>query len=199
MPFDATPGGGGGWSGPSLTGKMLIAMPSMGDPRFRRTVIYMCAHSPDGALGLIVNKHAGQISFPDLLEQLDMKCQPGTEHIRVQLGGPVETGRGFILHTDDYTLKNVTMPVRDHVGLTTSVDILRDMAEGRGPVRALVALGYSGWGPGQLEYEIRSNAWLHCDADLELIFSPGLEKKWATALAKIGIDPASLSGESGRA
>ncbi len=197
MPFDATPGGGGG--GPSLAGKLLIAMPNMGDLRFRRTVIYMCAHSPDGALGLIINKHAGQISFPDLLEQLDMKCAPGTEHIRIQLGGPVETGRGFILHTDDYFLKGVTMPVREHVGLTTSMDILRDMAEGRGPQKVLVALGYSGWGPGQLEYEIQGNAWLHCNADTDLIFSTSLEGKWDAALAKLGINPGNLSGTSGRA
>jgi len=196
MPFDVTPGGGGG---PSLAGKLLIAMPNMGDLRFRRTVIYMCAHSPDGALGLIINKHAGQISFPDLLEQLDMKCAPGTEHIRIQLGGPVETGRGFILHTDDYFLKGVTMPVREHVGLTTSMDILRDMAEGRGPQKVLVALGYSGWGPGQLEYEIQGNAWLHCNADTDLIFSASLEGKWDAALAKLGINPGNLSGTSGRA
>jgi putative transcriptional regulator len=199
MPFDATPGGGGGGGGPSLAGKLLIAMPNMNDPRFRRTVIYMCAHSPDGALGLIINKHAGQISFPDLLEQLDMKCAPGTEHIRVQLGGPVETGRGFILHTDDYFLKGVTLPVKEHVGLTTSLDILRDMAEGRGPQKVLVALGYSGWGPGQLEYEIQANAWLHCDADTDLIFSTSLETKWDAALARLGINPGNLSGESGRA
>ena len=198
MPFDATPGGGGG-SGPSLAGKLLIAMPSMNDPRFRRSVIYMCGHSPDGALGLIINKHAGQISFPDLLEQLDMKCAPGTGHIRVQLGGPVETGRGFILHTDDYFLDGVTLLVKEHVGLTTSQDILRDMAEGRGPKKVLVALGYSGWGPGQLEYEIRANAWLHCDADTDLIFSTSLDTKWDAALARLGINPGNLSGESGRA
>ena len=196
MPFDATPGGGGG---PSLAGKLLIAMPNMGDPRFKRTVIYLCAHSPDGALGLIINKHAGQISFPDLLEQLDMKCTPGTEHIRIQLGGPVETGRGFILHSDDYFLKGVTMPVREHVGLTTSMDILRDMAEGRGPQKVLVALGYSGWGPGQLEHEIQANAWLYCDADNDIIFSADMETKWARALARLGINPANLSGEGGRA
>lgn len=199
MPFDATPGRGGGWSGPSLAGKMLIAMPSMGDPRFHRTVIFMCVHSPDGALGLIVNKHAGQISFPDLLEQLDMKCKPGTEHIRIQLGGPVETGRGFILHTDDYFLKGITMPVKEHVGLTTSLDILRDMAEGRGPQKVLVALGYSGWGPGQLEHEIQANAWLYCDADNDVIFSADMETKWARALARLGINPANLSGDAGRA
>ncbi|MSP43851.1 MAG: YqgE/AlgH family protein [Alphaproteobacteria bacterium] len=200
MPFDATSdGGSGGGGGPSLTGKLLIAMPSMNDPRFRRTVIYICAHSPDGALGLIINKHAGQISFPDLLEQLDMKCAPGTEHIRIQLGGPVETGRGFILHTDDYFLDGVTLPVREHVGLTTSLDILRDMAQGRGPQKALVALGYSGWGPGQLEYEIRANAWLPCDADSDLIFSASLDTKWDAALARLGINPGNLSGDSGRA
>lgn len=200
MPFDATPGGGGGgWSGPSLTGKMLIAMPVMGDPRFQRTLIYMCAHSPDGALGLIVNKHAGQISFSDLLEQLDMKCGPEAGQIRVQLGGPVETGRGFILHTDDYRLENVTMPVRDHIGLTTSIDILRDMADGKGPRRAMVALGYSGWGPGQLEYEIRANAWLHCNADPDLIFSNDMETKWPRALALLGLDPGKLSGSAGHA
>ncbi|MEQ1890132.1 MAG: YqgE/AlgH family protein [Alphaproteobacteria bacterium] len=199
MPFDATPDGGGGRGGPSLAGKLLIAMPNMGDPRFRRTVIYMCAHSPDGALGLIINKHAGQISFPDLLEQLDMQCAPGTEHIRIQLGGPVETGRGFILHTDDYFLPGVTMPVREHVGLTTSLDILRDMAGGKGPQKVLVALGYSGWGPGQLEYEIQANAWLHCNADADLIFSASLETKWDAALARLGINPGNLSGASGHA
>lgn len=199
MPFDATPGGGSGWSGQSLEGKLLIAMPSMGDPRFKRTVIFMCAHTPDGALGLIINKHAGQISFPDLLAQLDMKCAPGAEDIRVQLGGPVETARGFILHTDDYFLKDLTLRIKNQVGLTSSLDILRDMSVGKGPQRCLVALGYSGWGPGQLEHEIRANAWLHSNADQELIFSPDMDAKWLLALAKLGIDPANLSGGAGHA
>jgi len=198
MPFDTTPQRRRGFGG-SLEGEMLIAMPNMGDARFRRTLIYMCAHSPDGALGLIVNKHAGEIFFPDLLAQLDMKCAPGTEHIRVRLGGPVETERGFVLHTDDYLLDGVTMPILNHVGLTTSLDILRDIAEGKGPEKCAVALGYSGWGPGQLEFEIQANAWLHCEADLDLIFSPDLEAKWPRALAKLGIDPGNLSGAAGHA
>lgn len=198
MPFDATPGGGG-WSGHSLEGKLLIAMPSMGDPRFHHAVIFMCAHTPAGALGLIVNKHAGQISFPDMLAQFDMKCAPESGHIRVQLGGPVETGRGFILHSDDYFLKDATMRIKNRVGLTTSLEILRDMSQGRGPQQCLVALGYSGWGPGQLEYEIKANAWLHCNADRELIFSADVETKWHHALAKLGIDPANLSGDAGHA
>lgn len=198
MPFDATSGRGRGFGG-SLEGELLIAMPAMGDPRFARTVIFVCAHSPDGALGLIINKHAGEIFFPQLLAQLDMKCAPGTEHIRVQLGGPVETERGFVLHTDDYLLKDVTLPIANHVGLTTSLDILRDIAQGRGPRRCVVALGYSGWGPGQLEFEMQANAWLHCNADHELIFSPDLADKWPRALAKLGIDPANLSRDAGHA
>ena len=197
MPFDATPDPGR--PGRSLEGKMLIAMPAMGDPRFSRTVIFMCAHSPGGALGLIVNKHAGEITFADLLSQFDIAPDPDVADMRVHLGGPVETERGFVLHSDDYFVDDVTMPIRSHVGLTANIEILKEMAAGKGPRKRIVALGYSGWGPGQLESEIQANAWLHCDADEDLMFAEDMDATWQAALAKLGIDLSNFSGEAGRA
>lgn len=182
----------------TLEGKLLVAMPSMGDPRFERTVIYMCAHSPEGAMGLVINKPAKHISFPELLTQLGIEAETDVEPIRVLSGGPVESARGFVLHSDDYT-QATTMEVGEHVALTATVDILKAIAAGEGPRRCLFALGYAGWGPGQLDAEIQANGWLHVDADPDILFSADLDRKWTRAIAKLGFDIAHLSGTAGRA
>lgn len=186
-----------------LEGKMLIAMPSIGDSRFERTVIYMCVHNPDGAMGIVVNKPAQNITFPDLLERLSIPV-PGAQSpdriaCPVLAGGPVEMGRGFVLHTQDYFSEESTLPVDENVGLTASVDILRAMAMGCGPSRALLALGYAGWAPGQLDAEIQANGWLHCDPDPDLLFGLNLDAKYHEALAKLGVNISLLSGEAGHA
>lgn len=182
----------------TLEGKLLVAMPTMGDPRFERTVIYMCAHSPEGAMGLVINKPAEHISFPELLTQLGIEAETDVEPIRVLSGGPVESARGFVLHSDDYT-QATTMEVGEHVALTATVDILKAIAAGEGPRQCLFALGYAGWGPGQLDAEIQANGWLHVDADPDILFSADLERKWTRAIAKLGFDIAHLSGTAGRA
>ena len=181
-----------------LTGQLLIAMPNMRDPRFEKTVIYMCVHNAEGAMGLVVNKQIESISFPQLLEQLEIDTPASPPVIRIHFGGPVESGRGFVLHSSDYG-KNGTVTVDNAVALTATVDILRDMAERRGPTRSLLALGYAGWGPGQLDGELQQNAWLNVTADEELIFGEDVESTWERAIAKIGIDPRLLSGEAGHA
>lgn len=189
-----------------LDGQMLIAMPGISDPRFERSVIYMCAHSEDGAMGIVVNKPAEGIRFADLLERLDIV--PAGERIDlpkqaaellVHFGGPVEMGRGFVLHTSDYFASESTLPIDERIGLTATLDVLRAIASGKGPRHALLALGYSGWGPGQLEREIRDNGWLHCDADEALVFGIDLDSKYDTALATLGISTTTLSSEAGHA
>lgn len=181
-----------------FTGQLLIAMPTMPDPRFARTVIYMCAHSDEGALGLVVNKLFEDLNFEDLLDQVGIEPTECKRVIPVHSGGPVEAGRGFVLHSKDFTDES-TMIVDDQVSLTASIDILREIAAGAGPRKCLLALGYSGWGPGQLESEIHENGWLNVPADEALIFDTDLENKWQRAIAKIGVDFAKLSGQSGRA
>lgn len=181
-----------------LEGQLLIAMPTMGDERFERTVIYMCAHSANGAMGLVINKLAEQIDFAELLEQLSVDVPEVHSDIRVHVGGPVETGRGFVLHTGDYR-QDSTLMVGDTIGLTATVDILKSIAEGDGPARSLLALGYAGWAPGQLDDEIQANGWLHVDADMGLLFDQELETKWERAVQKLGVDPAFLSIDAGRA
>ena len=181
-----------------LTGHLLIAMPTMRDPRFQRTVIYMCAHNAEGAMGLVVNRLIGSITFPDLLEQLGIEHGDLGDEIHVHFGGPVESGRGFVLHSNDYQ-KEGTLQVTDYVGLTATVDILRDIAAGSGPRRAMLALGYAGWGPGQLDSEIQANGWLHAEADEALIFDPDLDGKWQQAISKLGFDMTMLSGDAGHA
>jgi putative transcriptional regulator len=183
---------------PYLTGQLLIAMPGMRDSRFARTVIYLCAHNADGAMGLVVNRLVGAITFPDLLTQLGIESRPVTEEIRVHFGGPVESGRGFVLHSGDYTQEG-TLRVNPEVGLTATIDILRDIADGTGPRLQLLALGYAGWGPGQLDSEIQANGWLHVAADEKLVFDADLDSKWERAIAKLGIDPSMLSGDAGHA
>lgn len=189
-----------------LDGQLLIAMPGMEDERFARSVVYICAHSSDGAMGIIVNKPVEDISFPDLLEQLeivsgedDIRLPAKAKTMRVHRGGPVETGRGFVLHSDDYRTENATLPIDDGVCLTATIDILRAIVENRGPTRALLALGYAGWAPGQLEGEILANGWLTCAADPDLVFDGDLETKYDRALLKLGIAPGMLSRESGHA
>ena len=189
-----------------LDGQMLIAMPGMSDPRFDRSVIFMCAHSDNGAMGIIVNKRAPMISFSELLERLDIlpqesriKLPDDVQSMLVQFGGPVEPGRGFVLHTSDYFSADTSLPIDERVALTATLDILRAIAGGQGPRRSLLALGYAGWAPGQLEDEIQRNGWLSCMADEDLLFSNDLDSKYLNALHKIGVDPAMLSSEAGHA
>ena len=181
-----------------LSGQLLVAMPGMEDPRFAKTVIYMCAHNEDGAMGLVINRAIELLTFPDLLEQLGIETVDPDARINIQFGGPVESGRGFVLHSSDYS-QDVTMVVDNDVALTATIDILKAIAVGDGPRQRLLALGYSGWGPGQLDAEIKRNGWLHVDADKELVFGLDLDGKWERAIRKIGIDPRMLSGEAGHA
>jgi len=180
------------------TGKFLIAMPGMQDERFAQSVVYMCAHGPEGAMGLVINKPIDSITFPDLLSQLDINVPPAGQGIEVLFGGPVETGRGFVLHSPDY-MHDATMVVGDDVALTATVDILKAIAEGAGPEQSLLALGYAGWGAGQLDDEIMANGWLSVDADSDLLFDTSLSLKWNRAMAKLGIDPLMLSDDAGHA
>ncbi len=181
-----------------LTGQLLIAMPNMRDPRFARSVIYVCAHNADGAMGLVVNRLAGSVTFPDLLEQLSIEPGTACEEIRVHFGGPVESGRGFVLHSGDYR-HDSTLQVDEKMALTATVDILTDIAQGRGPRCSLLALGYAGWGPGQLDSEFQANGWLSVAADETLVFDDDLNSKWERAIGKLGIDVSLLSGEAGHA
>ena len=183
-----------------LTGQMLIAMPGMGDPRFERSVVYMCAHNAEGAMGLIVNKPAQDIAFADLLAQLKIEAPARDQEIRVLFGGPVENGRGFVLHSNDYQSNDSTLKVDGGIGMTATLDILEDIAHGRGPKTSVLALGYAGWGPGQLESEIVENGWLICDASDMLIFGDdATDGKWIAAIKSLGIDPLMLSASGGRA
>jgi len=189
-----------------LDGQMLIAMPTMGDERFTRSVIYVCAHSTEGAMGIIVNQPAANIKFPDLLVQLEVipaaeriELPTKAEDVKVLKGGPVETGRGFVLHSADFFIENSTLPIDEGICLTATLDILKAIARGNGPASAILALGYAGWAPGQLEHEIQENGWLHCTADPELIFGADTGGKYEKALRKIGIDLSHLSNQAGHA
>ncbi len=186
-------------SGESLAGRLIIAMPNIGDPRFERSVIYLFAHQADGAMGLIVNRPTDDLRFDDLLEQLDLGIEGDAPQTQVRFGGPVEVERGFVLHSDDYHRDEATMRVDKGISVTATVDILKAMAAGDGPERALFALGYAGWGPGQLEREILENGWLHCEADDAIVFDDEDDTKWSRALAKIGVHPSALSSASGSA
>ena len=189
-----------------LDGQLLVAMPVMGDPRFERSVIYLCAHSSEGAKGIIVNRPAGSIDFPGLLVQLDIiktadqiTLPENAETMKVLKGGPVDTGRGFVLHSSDFFIKDATLNIDDGICLTATVDILKAIAKGSGPKHAILALGYAGWAAGRLENEIQHNGWLHCAADADLIFGGDVEEKYQRALRKIGVDPGMLSAEAGHA
>jgi putative transcriptional regulator len=185
--------------GLNFTGQMLIAMPGMMDPRFAHSTVLLCAHSEDGAMGLIVNKTMGGMKFSDMLEQLSIDESADSRKMPLHFGGPVEGGRGFVLHSAEYRSDISTLPVSDLFAMTATLDILEDMAVGGGPDQALMALGYSGWGPGQLESEIAENGWLVCDASLELVFQPDNDTKWEAALNSLGIDPLTLSASAGHA
>lgn len=181
-----------------LTGQFLIAMPQMADPRFAQTVIYLCAHTADGAMGLVINRQIDSITFPGLLRQLEIEVADADDQIRVMFGGPVEMARGFVLHSQDY-VQDSTLLIGDGVGLTATLEILKDMARGAGPKRCLLALGYAGWAAGQLDHEIQANGWLHAPADENLIFGDEAGSKWDRALGILGISAALLSGEAGHA
>lgn len=189
-----------------LDGQMLIAMPTMHDERFARSLIYVCAHSSEGAMGIVVNQPASNINFADLLVQLEVipavdaiQLPQSAGAMKVLKGGPVETGRGFVLHSADFFIENSTLPIDEGICLTATLDILKAIAKGDGPASAVLALGYAGWAAGQLESEIQENGWLHCAADAELIFGTDVEGKYEKALKKIGIDLGMLSSEAGHA
>ncbi len=181
-----------------LTGQLLIAMPMMDTPHFAQSVIYVCAHTPDGAMGIVVNRPLHQPSFDDLLEQLEVLPAPPARRIELFRGGPVDSARGFVLHTRDWTGDGSLM-VDDHVALTASLDVLKAIADGGGPAQGMLALGYAGWGPGQLEQEMQDNAWLTAPAPLDLLFDGDHDTKWRRAMGILRVDPALLSGVAGHA
>ena len=181
-----------------LTGQLLIAMPAMDDPRFSGSVIYLCAHTEEGAMGLVINRPLARPSFEELLRQLEIVPVPPARHIRLWAGGPVDNGRGFVLHTSDWTGEG-SLRVNDRLALTASLDVLKAIAEGGGPREGLLALGYAGWGPGQLETELAQNAWLTVPAPEDLVFDAGHDTKWRRALAALRIDPLALSAAAGHA
>jgi putative transcriptional regulator len=181
-----------------FTGQLLIAMPGMRDEQFYKTVIYVCAHTDDGAMGLILNQVINGLSFPSLIEQLGIEEVVNDPTVPIHFGGPVESGRGFVLHSNEYQ-RDATLEVDDSVSLTATIDVLKAIAGGRGPKQSLLALGYAGWGPGQLDDEIRANGWLQVPADMDLIFGDNQVNKWELSIAKIGIDPGMLSDEVGHA
>lgn len=183
----------------NLTGQLIIAMPDMGDPRFERAVILICAHSASGAMGLILNQPVPELRFRDLLAQLKIPRGDQARDIHMLIGGPVERGRGFVLHSTDYHGGSATMAVGSGYGMTTTLDVLEALGHGRGPLQAILAFGYSGWGAGQLEAEIASNDWLIGDASDGLVFGPEASRKWALALGSMGINPMALSPSGGRA
>lgn len=189
-----------------LNGQLLIAMPTMTDKRFARSVIYLCTHTADGAMGLIVNQRAKNISFPQLLQQLGIVTSKAADvvppEIRLKdvfVGGPVDTKRGFVLHSADYHASSNTLTIDKRISLTATIDILKAMAEGTGPDQSMLALGYAGWAPGQLEAEIQHNGWLHCPADPEIVFGRDIDLKYDQALERIGIDLSHLVTEAGHA
>jgi putative transcriptional regulator len=182
----------------SLTGQVLIAMPGLQDPRFSQSVIYLCAHTADGAMGIVINRPLSEPSFADLLKQLEVAPVPPARSIRLCSGGPVDNARGFVLHSADWTGEG-SLRVTSDMALTASLDVLKAIAGGGGPVHGLLALGYAGWGPGQLDVEIQQNAWLSAPADTELLFDGAPDTAWRRALARLRIDPLLLSGAAGHA
>lgn len=183
-----------GW----LTGQLLVAMPTMLDPRFEKTVLLMCSHGPDGAMGLVLNRLFSDISFRGLLTQLNVEISPMTTDMSIHYGGPVDPIRGFVLHSLDYR-RSGTTEITPSVGVTATVEILQALADGKGPARSTLALGYAGWAPGQLEAEIQANGWLTTPPDDDIVFDEAMESKWSRALAKIGVSPDVLVGDVGHA
>ncbi|CTQ60989.1 MAG: YqgE/AlgH family protein [Roseibium album] len=191
----------------SLEGQFLIAMPSMADSRFEHSVIYLCSHSDQGAMGLVVNQVARHLSLEELLIQLDIlnddesaiRLPDSVRGMNVHKGGPVEVERGFVLHSDDFMLNQSTLTIDNGICLTATLEILRALAQGDGPEQAILALGYAGWAPGQLENEIQANGWLTAPADPEILFDTDFDAKWRRALSSMGIDPAMLYSDAGHA
>lgn len=182
-----------------LTGTLLVAMPGMGDPRFEHSVIYLCAHSPEGAMGLMINRPAADLRLEEVLDKLDIDPDSPSAQMAVHIGGPVQTERGFVLHSNDYRSKLESLQISEEFSMTATQDILEDIAAGQGPAQALFALGYAGWGPMQLEGEIARNGWLTCSADARLVFGTADAQKWQAALESIGVDPLGLSSTAGHA
>ena len=182
-----------------LTGKLLVATPFLFDSRFFHSVIYICGHDANGAIGLVINRLLPSISFEELLRQIDVLEFPQSiPDVSIYYGGPIEMGRGFVLHTNDYQ-SNSTVPIDDSISITATLDIIKAIAQGNGPDKSLLALGYTGWISGQLEQEIMDNSWLSIDPSTSLIFDMPIDEKWRGSMASIGVDPAILSMESGHA
>ncbi len=182
-----------------LTGRLLVALPRIGDPRFTRSVILMCAHSPEFAMGIVINKPMPGLSLPQLFEQLDVPVEGRIADGWVLDGGPVSSDRGFVLHTEDVFNESATLEIDDDLCMTATRDILHVMASDHPPKRSVLALGYSGWGAGQLEMELAANAWIVSDPDPELVFGGGHEDKWRQALERVGVDSGRLQIDAGRA
>lgn len=182
----------------TLSGQCLVAMPGMEDERFEKAVVFLCAHSEQGAMGLVINKQTEDVSFSSLLNQLNIESAPEIGNIPILSGGPIDANRGFVLHSPEYT-GTATLPVGTQTSLTVTTEIIRDIAHGGGPKSFLIMLGYAGWGAGQLEEELKQNAWLPVSASNDLLFDWRLEKKWEFALRALGIDPLRLSAEQGKA
>lgn len=181
-----------------LTGQLLIAMPAMADPRFSQSIIYLCAHTTEGAMGLVLNRPIVKPTFDELLRQLQVAPTPSARQVKLCAGGPVDNGRGFVLHTSDWTGEG-SLKVNEALALTASLDVLKVIAGGGGPRECVLALGYAGWGPGQLDKEIQENAWLSVPADEPLLFDDDHDTKWRRAFAKLHIDPLLLSDVAGHA
>jgi putative transcriptional regulator len=184
---------------PFLDGTLLVAAPGMADPRFVGAVIFLCTHSDRGAMGIVINKPAAGVAFADLAEQLDVKATCAVPKLSVMIGGPVERSRGFVLHSPDYNLDRATIHVTDWCSMTGHVGVLRELIGGKGPERAVLALGYSNWGPGQLEEELRDSSWLMADASPQLLFDTPADDLWDSCLSRIGVNPAMLHSIAGRA
>jgi putative transcriptional regulator len=187
-----------GFEESSLTGQILIAMPSLADTPFSQSVIFICAHTPEGAMGIVLNQPLAKPRFDELLDQLGVEPRPPAREIGLAKGGPVDDNRGFVLHTPDW-MTDGSLEVDGAYVLTANMDILKAIAQGNGPRSGFLALGYTGWGPGQLDDEIRRNSWLNAPADEQIVFDAEHDTKWKRALAKLRINPAMLSGEAGRA
>ncbi|MBI04932.1 MAG: hypothetical protein CMI96_03840 [Pelagibacteraceae bacterium] len=182
----------------NLTGQLLLSMPSLEDERFYKTVIYMCAHSNDGAMGIIINKKIDYDLYPDLLEQLGIDKPILNKKIFLRYGGPVESGRGFILHSDEFTQKE-SLSINKGIALTSTADFFENLSKGNGPKNSILALGYAGWGPGQIEKEILANSWMSLSTDSNIVFDEEVSNIWSKAYNLLGIDPNKLSHNSGRA
>jgi putative transcriptional regulator len=196
MPRKASRRGNDGYLG----GRLLIAMPTMNDPNFERTVILLCHHTPETAMGIVINKALGGISFGKLLKQLKVEApRRRKSDLTVHYGGPIQTTRGFVLHSADYNNDAATLPVCEGIALTATMDVLKALGNGEGPARAFFALGYAGWGAGQLESELQENAWLIGEPDDAIVFGDALDAKWLQALTRLGVDPAMVTDARGNA